>query len=60
MQQWNKLARLDPIENNIELGIFHKLTQTDMVLHFSSRHPEEHKIAVCTYMLIWSKSCRLQ
>jgi hypothetical protein len=51
----NKINVLDLTQyrkdNNIDLGIFHKPTQTDMTIHYTSRHPEEHKIAAFNYIL---------
>jgi hypothetical protein len=37
--------------NNIDLEIYRKLTATDTIIHFSSNHPFEHKLAVFHYYI---------
>jgi hypothetical protein len=37
--------------NNIQLGIYRKLTSTDIIIPHSSNHPENHKTAAFHFML---------
>jgi len=45
----NSINHLEPSirrdANIIDLGIYRKPTHTDIVIHFSSNHPHEHKMA---------------
>jgi len=37
--------------NNIQLGIYRKPTQTDTSIHFTPDHPLEHKVAACNFYI---------
>ena len=37
--------------NNIQLGIYRKPTQTDNTIHFTSNHPLQHKLAAYIFYI---------
>jgi hypothetical protein len=49
LEQNNTITYLDltihRLTQNLQLGIFHKPTQTDTTIHFNSNHPTNHKSA---------------
>ena len=37
--------------NNVQIGIYRKPTQTDTTIHFTSNHPLQHKLTACVFYI---------